>query len=117
MRDRVVIDRQSTFAPLHSRGIFLYACAQKPYLTLRQTNRIFSPFTHKNPQGLLDNFAGKGQPVGKGQRGQPGFKERVDFGEVIGEVNGRIVTVDGQIAPSTSASKPRMRLSPHEAPQ
>jgi hypothetical protein len=29
----------------------------------------------------------------------------------------RPVTVDGQITPSTSASKPRMRLSPHEAPQ
>jgi hypothetical protein len=28
-----------------------------------------------------------------------------------------LVTVDGQIAPSTSASKPRVRLSPHEAPQ
>ena len=51
-----------------------------------------SPLTHKNPQSLLDNFAGKGQPVGKVPRGQPGFKERVDFGEVIGEVGGNPTT-------------------------
>jgi hypothetical protein len=51
-----------------------------------------SPFTHRDPQGLLDRFAGKGDPVGKVPRGQPGSKERVDFGEVIGEVNGQATT-------------------------
>jgi RHS repeat-associated protein len=51
-----------------------------------------SPLTHNNPQGLLDDFAGKGQPVGNVPRGQPGFKERVDFGQVIGEVNGQPTT-------------------------
>ncbi len=51
-----------------------------------------SPFTHKDPQGLLDKFAGKGDPVGNVPRGQPGFKERVDFGEVIGEVGGNPTT-------------------------
>jgi hypothetical protein len=51
-----------------------------------------SPLTHKNHQELLDNFAEKGQPVGNVPRGQPGFKERVDFGEVIGEVNGQPTT-------------------------
>ena len=28
--------------------------------------------------------AGTGQPVGSVPRGQPGFKERIDFGETIG---------------------------------
>ncbi|WP_437494995.1 SpvB/TcaC N-terminal domain-containing protein [Sorangium sp. So ce1014] len=51
-----------------------------------------SPFTHRDPQGLLNRFAGKGDPVGKVPRGQPGFKERVDFGEVIGQVNGQATT-------------------------
>jgi hypothetical protein len=51
-----------------------------------------SPLTHKNPQGLLNDFAGKGQPVGSVPRGQPGFKERVNFGQVIGEINGQPTT-------------------------
>lgn len=51
-----------------------------------------SPFTHSNPQGLLDRFSGQGQPVGNVARGQPGFRERVDFGEVIGQVNGQPTT-------------------------
>jgi RHS repeat-associated protein len=44
-----------------------------------------STLTHPDPQGLVDQFAGKGQQVGKIPRGQPGFKERVDFGVTIGE--------------------------------
>ena len=51
-----------------------------------------SPSTHKDPQGLVNKFAGKGEPVGNIPRGQPGFKERVDFGEVIGEVGGKPTT-------------------------
>jgi hypothetical protein len=51
-----------------------------------------SPLTHNNPQSLLDNFAGKGQPVRNVPRGSPGFKERVDFGQVIGEINGQPTT-------------------------
>jgi len=51
-----------------------------------------SPLTHNSPQSLLDNFAGKGQPVGNVPRGSPGFKERVDFGQVIGEINGQPTT-------------------------
>jgi RHS repeat-associated protein len=42
-----------------------------------------SILTHKDPQALLDEFAGTGQPV-SGTRGMPGFKERVDFREQIG---------------------------------
>ena len=45
-----------------------------------------SMLTHANPQALLDKFAGTGQRLA-GVAGQPGFKERVDFGQVIGQVN------------------------------
>jgi RHS repeat-associated protein len=51
-----------------------------------------SPLTHPDPQGLLDRFAGTGQAVGAIPSGQPGFKERVDFGEIIGQVNGQPTT-------------------------
>ena len=43
-----------------------------------------SELTHASPQSLLDRFAGRGQPVNKTPRGQPDFRERVDFGETIG---------------------------------
>jgi hypothetical protein len=43
-----------------------------------------SEFTHPAPQQLVDNFAGTGQPANNVPRGQPGFKERVDFGQIIG---------------------------------
>jgi filamentous hemagglutinin len=33
----------------------------------------------------VDRHAGRGQPAGTVPRGRPGFRERVDFGEVIGE--------------------------------
>jgi len=51
-----------------------------------------SPLTHRDPQGLLDRFGGKGQAIGRTPIGQPGAKERVDFGEVIGEINGQPTT-------------------------
>jgi hypothetical protein len=45
-----------------------------------------SIFTHPNPQALVNKFAGKGQPVSNNvPKGQPGYKERVDFREVIGK--------------------------------
>jgi hypothetical protein len=44
-----------------------------------------SILTHPNPQGLLDRYAGTGQRI-VGAAGGPG-KERVDFGQVIGQVN------------------------------
>lgn len=40
-------------------------------------------FDHPDPQGLLSKFAGKGKPIEK-KLGEPGYKERVDFGEHIG---------------------------------
>jgi hypothetical protein len=44
----------------------------------------------------LSEKAGTGTPVGKVPRGQAGFKERVDFGEVIGDH-----VVDGVGTPTT----------------
>lgn len=43
-----------------------------------------SELTHSNPQGLLDKRAGTGQQVGNSPIGSAGSKERVDFGEPIG---------------------------------
>jgi RHS repeat-associated protein len=42
-----------------------------------------SILTHPDPQGLLDQYAGTGNPL-RGTYGQPGYRERVNFGEVIG---------------------------------
>ena len=44
-----------------------------------------SVLTHKDPQALVDEFAGTGHPEGQAPVGQAGSKESVDFGEVIGE--------------------------------
>lgn len=52
-------------------------------------NRTFNPdsiksvWTHPDPQGLLKRYAGKGKKV-RGILGEAGFKERVDFGEIVG---------------------------------
>ena len=43
-----------------------------------------STLTDPDPQGLLDQWAGTGQPVNDIPIGLPGSKERVDFGKVIG---------------------------------
>ncbi|MEO1206472.1 MAG: RHS repeat-associated core domain-containing protein [Pseudomonadota bacterium] len=44
-----------------------------------------STVTHPNPQDLIDRGAGTGQQIGTTPVGQAGSKERVDYGEVIGE--------------------------------
>lgn len=44
-----------------------------------------SIWTHPDPEGLLKRFAGKGRAVNSYPPGSPGYKENVDFGEVIGE--------------------------------
>lgn len=58
-----------------------------------------SIFTHQNPQGLLEKFAGKGQSSNKTTiPGYPGYQEIVDFGEIIGyDVN----AVTGVKTPTT----------------
>ncbi|GBC62562.1 hypothetical protein DENIS_3534 [Desulfonema ishimotonii] len=45
------------------------------YLTF--ADYVVGVFTHKDPQGLLDKFAGKGERINDN-------RERVDFGENIG---------------------------------
>jgi hypothetical protein len=47
-----------------------------------------NPVTHSNPEALLKSFSGQGQAANSFPRGQPGFRERVDFGQVIGKYNG-----------------------------
>ena len=44
-----------------------------------------SVLTHPDPDALLRQFAGKGTPLNKVPRFQPGFRERVSFGTVIGD--------------------------------
>jgi filamentous hemagglutinin len=44
-----------------------------------------SILSHPDPQVLLDQWAGTGSPVNNVPVGQGGSKERVDFGEIIGE--------------------------------
>ena len=46
----------------------------------RKTKSIW---THENPEEFLSAFAGKGRRV-KGEPGQPGYKEKVNFGQKIG---------------------------------
>jgi filamentous hemagglutinin len=44
-----------------------------------------SELSDPNPQSLLDKGAGTGEQVGNTPVGQPGSKERVDFGKNIGD--------------------------------
>jgi hypothetical protein len=43
-----------------------------------------SEFVHSDPQNLLSKFAGKGKPINNKALGTPDYRERVDFGELIG---------------------------------
>jgi hypothetical protein len=43
-----------------------------------------SVLTDPDPQGLLDRFGGTGTAVNDVPGGQPGFRERVNFGKIIG---------------------------------
>jgi filamentous hemagglutinin len=58
-----------------------------------------SELIHPNPQALVDNFAGKGTQAGNVARGMPGFKERINFGEVIGNY---VDPVTGLSTPTTN---------------
>jgi filamentous hemagglutinin len=44
-----------------------------------------STMSESDPQALLDEWAGKGHAINKVPPGEPGSKERVDFGKVIGD--------------------------------
>ena len=52
-----------------------------------------STLTHPDPQSLLNRYTGLGQQAGEHPRGEFGFKERVNFHEVIGEYNGQQTTI------------------------
>ena len=52
---------------------------------LAEAGAFTLPITHPDPQALLDSHAGTGQQIGATPVGQPGSKERVDFGTPIGE--------------------------------
>jgi filamentous hemagglutinin len=61
-----------------------------------------SELIHPNPQRLVDDYAGSGQPVNNVTPGQPGYRERVNFGSIIGyyvdpSTNKRISTSNGII--------------------
>jgi filamentous hemagglutinin len=56
-----------------------------------------SELTDPSPQDLLDKGAGTGQQVGNVPSGQPGSKERVDFGKNIGTY---VDPVTGQRSPT-----------------
>jgi hypothetical protein len=85
--------REAETAPAAVPRVTLEAAKQGKHVT-GHPNYIpgRSPLTHPDPQGLLDRFAGTGQPVGTIPKGEPGFKERVDFREVIGEYDGAPTT-------------------------
>ena len=55
----------------------------EPLNTNFDPNRGRSELTHPDPQGLLNRGAGTGQMI-RGQRGEAGSQEVVNFGEVIG---------------------------------
>ncbi|MFI5334703.1 MAG: polymorphic toxin type 50 domain-containing protein, partial [Chlamydiales bacterium] len=43
-----------------------------------------SQLTHADPQKLVNKYAGSGQRINNEIPGSPGYRERVDFAEVIG---------------------------------
>ncbi len=51
-----------------------------------------------DPKKLIEEGAGRGEPVGEIPRGKPGFKERFDFGYVIGQ---HVDRDSGKKSPST----------------
>ncbi|HLF77135.1 MAG TPA: polymorphic toxin type 50 domain-containing protein [Dehalococcoidia bacterium] len=55
-----------------------------------------SVLTHPDPKALLDKHAFTGQRVA-GKLGEAGYRERVNFGEVIGLYNGTAPTTNGVI--------------------
>ncbi len=58
-----------------------------------------SELTYPDPQKLVDDFAGTGQPANNVAPGQPGYRERVNFGSVIGNY---VDPVTGDQVPTTN---------------
>ncbi|MGA4051732.1 hemagglutinin repeat-containing protein, partial [Ralstonia nicotianae] len=57
-----------------------------------------SELTYPDPQSLVDEHAGKGQPANNVPVGQAGSRERVDFGKIIGKY---VDPVTGESIPTT----------------
>jgi filamentous hemagglutinin len=57
-----------------------------------------STMTDPDPQVLLDQWAGKGDPVNDVPIGEPGSKARVAFGKIIGD---HVDPVTGEAKPTT----------------
>jgi hypothetical protein len=58
-----------------------------------------SELTHPDPQQLVDDHVGTGQPANNVPAGQPGYRERVDFGSIIGNY---VDPVTGEKTPTTN---------------
>jgi tetratricopeptide (TPR) repeat protein len=68
-----------------------------------------SIFTHPDAQKLLDEFAGLGEAIEKRAIGCPDYRERINFGEIIGyhydlETKVSTPTMWGEIRPSKSGA-------------
>ena len=58
-----------------------------------------SELSYPDPQKLVDDYAGTGQPANNVAPGQPGYRERVNFGKVIGNY---VDPVKGEKMPTTN---------------
>ncbi|MGU3780328.1 polymorphic toxin type 50 domain-containing protein [Burkholderia metallica] len=58
-----------------------------------------SELSYPDPQKLVDDYAGTGQPANNVAPGQPGYRERVNFGKVIGNY---VDPVTGEKTPTTN---------------
>ncbi|WP_425125820.1 hemagglutinin repeat-containing protein [Burkholderia gladioli] len=58
-----------------------------------------SELSYPDPQKLVDDYAGTGQPANNVAPGQPGYRERVNFGKVIGNY---VDPVTGEKMPTTN---------------
>jgi len=56
-----------------------------------------SELTYSDPKSLVDKFSGRGAPANDIPRGHPGYKERFDAGEIIGQY----VDLKGNKMPTT----------------
>ncbi|WP_226263634.1 hemagglutinin repeat-containing protein [Burkholderia metallica] len=58
-----------------------------------------SELSYPDPQKLVDDYAGTGQPANNVAPGQPGYRERVNFGKVIGNY---VDPATGEKTPTTN---------------
>jgi hypothetical protein len=87
------VDSQNTSSSYSDEELKINPGKQEKHISGKNNYRPErSELTHPDPQSLVDKFTGKGQPIPNGKKyGQPGFKERVDFGETIGKYSDKSV--------------------------